>query len=112
MLLLSPLSSTYTFCALFLPISFCATYWMYCERSRVVGAILVIQFASSLLSAQDIVGEWLADRALAYGVITLDTAMLLFGCGYILAWQLPQHSAKDLVDGPILLPFSTVAQRL
>ena len=91
-----------------MPITFCATYWMYCERSHVVGVILVIQFAISLFSAQDIVGEWLADHALACGVITFDAAILLFGCGYILAWRLPRYSAKDLMEGPVLLPFPAV----
>jgi hypothetical protein len=109
MLLLSPMSSTYHFCALLVPISFCATYWMYCERSRVVGAILVLQFMISVFSAQDIVGEWLADRALACGIITFDATMLLFGCGFILARQLPRHSVDELLVGPTLLPFSTLS---
>jgi hypothetical protein len=112
MLLLSPMSSTYHFCALFVPISFCGTYWMYCERSYVIGAILAAQFAISFFTAQGIVGEWLADRALACGIMTFDAILLLFGCGYILAWQLPHQSVKDLVDGPVLLPFPTIVRQV
>jgi hypothetical protein len=90
MLLLSPMSSTYHFGALLVPIAFCTTYWMYCERNAVVGAMLAFQLLASLLSAQDLVGKQVADGLLLYGVVTLEAALLLACCGYILAWRLPR----------------------
>jgi hypothetical protein len=90
MLLLSPMSSTYHFCSLVVPMSFCVTFWVYRGRDRIVGSVLAIQLFVSLLSAQDLVGPRLADALLEYGVLTADATLLLGACGYILLWQLPQ----------------------
>jgi len=95
MLLLSPGSSTYHFCFLYVPISFCAVTWFYCGRSPIVGAVLVVQFVISLASAQDLVGAWLSDRLLAYGIKTADALLLLACTGYILVWELPRRAACD-----------------
>jgi hypothetical protein len=88
MLLLSPMSSTYHFCLLLPPIAFLVTYWMYCERDRLVAAALGVQLVISLLGG-DLFGS-LADLALAAGLYTFDAALLLAGCGYVLAWRMPR----------------------
>ena len=91
MLLLSPMSSTYHFCGLMPAIAFLVTYWMYCERNRVVAAALGIQLLISLLGG-DLFGR-LADLALAGGLYTFDAAMLLVACGYVLAHRIPKSAA-------------------
>src|SRR5262249_16803010 len=92
MLLLSPMSSTYHFCGLMPAIAFLVSYWMYCERNRVVAAALGIQLMVSLLGG-DLFGR-LADLALAAGLYTFDAAILLAACGYVLAWRMPKLAAS------------------
>jgi len=91
MLLLSPMSSTYHFCALLVPIAFCSTYWMYREQHPGVGAVLVVHLVLCLGSAQDLVGPALADRLQDWGIVTLDTLLLLACSGYILGSRVPNR---------------------
>lgn len=93
MLLLSPMSSTYHFCGLMPAIAFLVTYWMYCERSRVVAAALGVQFAISLLGG-DLFGR-LADLGLAAGLYAFDAGLLLAACGYVVGWRMPQLAVKE-----------------
>jgi hypothetical protein len=102
MLLLSPMSSTYHFCLVLPPIAFLVTYWMYCERNLVVATALGMQLVVSLLGG-DLFGR-LADLALAAGLYTLDAAMLLAACGYVLAWRLPRLARNTSPESHQTLP--------
>jgi hypothetical protein len=82
MLLLSPMSSSQHFGALLVPISACATYWLYRRRDLVIGCVLLAVFLFGSLAARDLLGSF-AIWPQAVGCKTWLAMALLGGCGYI-----------------------------
>jgi hypothetical protein len=95
MLLLSPMTSTQHLCALFVPITFCVTYWNYCRRSWFVSASLLGLLVFGTLGAQDVVGAYLADHMQAFGGGTICALIGLISSGYIMATHKRQMQDAD-----------------
>jgi hypothetical protein len=83
MLLLSPMSSSQHFGALVVPITACATYWLYYRRDRVIAVALLLVFVFGTLAARDLLGQY-AIWPQAIGCKTWLSAALLVACGRML----------------------------
>jgi hypothetical protein len=103
MLLLSPMTSTQHLCALFVPITFCVTYWNYCRRSWVVSVAVLGLFVFGTLGAQDVVGAYLSDHMQSLGAGTICALIGLFTSGYIMATHQNQPRVTEPAqDAPAL----------
>jgi hypothetical protein len=83
MLLLSPMSSSQHFGVLVVPISACATYWVYRRRDPYVAVALLAVFLFGALAARDLIGSF-AVWPQAVGCKTWVAVALLAACGRVL----------------------------
>jgi hypothetical protein len=101
MLVLSPMSSSQHFGALLVPISACATYWLYRRRDPLIGGVLLAVFLFGSLAARDLLGSF-AVWPQAIGCKTWLAMALLGGCGHILrAMEQPSRVVVQVFSASI-----------
>jgi alpha-1,2-mannosyltransferase len=103
MLLLSPMSSSAHFCGLLVPIAVLVREASRRPRDRAAVAGLGVVFFLGTLSAQDLIGRFVADRVQVFGGATLCTA----ACLVSLAWVARNWTATP--EPPPLPTGQTVA---